>query len=80
MLDGDELTARRTAAISTLAAEMLSRDDARRLLVVGTGQLAPNVAQAYADIRRLDLIEIWGRDHDSAAAVAARLAALGLPA
>ncbi len=80
VLDGDELTARRTAAISTLAADILSRDDASRLLVVGTGHLAPNVAQAYADIRGLDLIEIWGRNHDSAAALAARLAALGLPA
>lgn len=80
VLDGDELTARRTAAISAAAAERLSRPDAGRLLVVGTGQLSPNVAQAYAEVRRLDTIEIWGRHHEAALSVATTLADLGLPA
>ena len=40
-IDGDALTVRRTAAVSALAARHLARSDARRLLVVGTGQLAP---------------------------------------
>ncbi len=80
VLDGDELTARRTAAISALAAERLSRADARRLLVVGTGQLAPNMANAFAVVRDLDVIEVWGRDGSAAASVAAELASFGLPA
>ena len=79
-LDGDELTARRTAAISALAADRLSRHDARRLLVVGTGQLAPNVATAYGSIRDLEVIEVWGRNEAAATAIATGLAASGLPA
>jgi ornithine cyclodeaminase len=36
-IDGNEITARRTAAASALAASYLARDDGRRLLVVGAG-------------------------------------------
>lgn len=79
-LDGDELTARRTAAISVLAADRLSRPDARRLLMVGTGHLAPNVARAYAAIRDLEAIEVWGRNEAAATALASDLAGSGLPA
>jgi alanine dehydrogenase len=79
-LDGDELTARRTAAISALAADHLSRPDAARLLVVGSGQLAPNVAMAYSVIRKLDSIEIWGRNPAAAKVVVGRLAESGLSA
>ncbi|NND74897.1 MAG: ornithine cyclodeaminase family protein [Ilumatobacter sp.] len=79
-LDGEELTARRTAAISALAARHLSRHDAHRLLIVGTGQLAPRFAEAHAAVRPLDAIEIWGRDAHKATAVAGALAARGLPA
>lgn len=80
VLDGDELTARRTAAVSALAASHLSRPDARRLLVVGTGQLSSNMAQAYDAIRQLDSIEIWGRNEAAAARVAGELIELGLRA
>lgn len=80
VIDGEELTARRTAAISALAATHLARADAARLLVVGTGQLAPNMARAYAAVRSLRAVEIWGRNPDAAAAVADALRADGLPA
>ena len=79
-LDGDELTARRTAAISALAASRLARADARRLLVVGTGALSPCMARAHAAVRPLTGIEIWGRRPKAAASVAERLRAEGLPA
>ncbi|THH34403.1 ornithine cyclodeaminase family protein [Aliishimia ponticola] len=79
-LDGDALTARRTAAASALAADYLARRDAARLVVVGTGQLAAAVAQAHASVRRYEDITIWGRSPDKAAAVAGQLADMGLPA
>ena len=79
-LDGGELTARRTAAASALAAGYLARPDAERLLVVGTGRLAHHLAAAHAGIRPIRAIEIWGRNPARAAAVAAGLAAAGLPA
>ena len=80
VLDGDELTARRTAAVSALAADRLARADAGRLLVVGTGLLSPNMARAHAAVRRLAGIEVWGRRPEAAAAVAETLRAEGLPA
>ncbi len=80
VLDGDELTARRTAAISALAASQLARPDARKLLVVGTGALSPNMARAHSETRSLTEIAIWGRRPPAASAVAQVLAAEGLPA
>ena len=80
MIDGDELTLRRTAAVSALAADCLARPDASRLLVVGTGNLAPNLAFAHAAVRRLDAAEVWGRNPERAAATARRLTDGGLPA
>ena len=79
-LDGDALTARRTAAASALAADYLARRDAKRLVVVGTGQLAAAVALAHAAVRSYEAITIWGRSPDKAAAVARELAGMGLPA
>ena len=80
VLDGDELTARRTASVSALAADRLSRSDSTRLLVVGTGRLSPSVAEAYSEIRRLEVIEIWGRSDAAAGRVVAGLVGIGLPA
>ncbi|MEZ5279521.1 MAG: ornithine cyclodeaminase family protein [Acidimicrobiales bacterium] len=79
-IDGDELTARRTAAISALASRHLARPDSSRLLVVGTGSLAPNVARAHSHVLPISTIEVWGRSADKAAAVAERLASEGFDA
>lgn len=67
--DGNELTTRRTAAASAVAAKRLARSDARRLLVVGTGALAPMAVQAHCAVRDYDLVEVWGRDQAKAHAV-----------
>lgn len=80
VLDGDELTLRRTAAVSALAADRLARPDARRLLVAGTGKLAPNLALAHAAVRDFDAVEVWGRSPQRAAATAQQLVEHGLPA
>jgi ornithine cyclodeaminase len=80
LLDGAEITARRTAAASALAADFLARRDARSLLVVGTGRMAPSLAAAHASIRPLSRIRIWGRQPDKAAAMARALRQEGLPA
>ena len=79
-MDGDELTVRRTAATSALAARYLARPDASRLLVVGTGQLAPSVALAHAQSRDLVAVEIWGRNAGRARATVDFLLAAGIPA
>lgn len=74
LLDGTELTLRRTAAASALASTYLSRDDAARLLMVGTGNLAPHLVAAHAVARKIAAVTVWGRRAEAAEALAARLA------
>lgn len=80
LLDGGELTDRRTAAASVLAARYLARPDSRRLLVLGAGKVAAALAEAYAASFPLEEVAIWSRRLASAEALAARLAAHGVPA
>jgi alanine dehydrogenase len=61
ILDGEMLTARRTAATSALAARLLAAPTASRLLMVGTGALCAQMIRAHAAVRQLTSIRIWGR-------------------
>ncbi len=61
MLDGNEITARRTAAASALAARYLARVDARHLLVVGGGRVARLLPQAYQAVRPITRVSVWTR-------------------
>ncbi len=79
LMDGETLTLRRTAAASALASRYLSRPDSRHLLLVGTGQLAPDMAVAHATVRELEDITVWGRRRAQAEAMPERLRAAGLP-
>lgn len=78
--EANTLTTRRTAAASAVAAKRLARPDARRLLVVGTGALAPMAVQAHSHVRDYETIGVWGRNADKAAAVVDAVAAEGLTA
>jgi ornithine cyclodeaminase len=81
LIDGEALTLRRTAAASALAAQHLARPDARRLLVVGTGHLAPWLAQAHVALQpELAHVEVWGRNADAAEDVVEQLRDEGIDA
>jgi len=80
LIDGEAMTARRTAAASALAATYLARDDAHHLVVVGTGALAPYMAAAHCAVRPIDRVSVWGRAGERAARVAEELVAKGIPA
>lgn len=80
LVDGGELTARRTAAASALAADYLARKDASHLLVVATGRLASNQIGAYRAVREIRRVTVWGRNPDNAAKVVAGLDDRGLEA
>jgi alanine dehydrogenase len=81
VLDGEALTVRRTAATSALAARRLAREDARTLLVIGTGRLAPWLVRAHVALRPdIEQVWVWGRRADAAQAMAQVLAGEGLPA
>jgi ornithine cyclodeaminase len=66
VLDGTEITLRRTAAASALASTYLSRSNATNLLMVGTGNLAPHLIAAHATARPITDICIWGRRIEAA--------------
>jgi ornithine cyclodeaminase len=66
MLDGSELTLRRTACASALASRYLSRKNSRTLLMVGTGNLAPHMIAAHAAVRPISSVRVWGRRSDAA--------------
>jgi ornithine cyclodeaminase len=74
ILDGAELTLRRTGAASALASRHLSSAAASRLLMVGTGRLAPHLIESHVLVRPIREVRIWGRDPDRARTVAAALA------
>ena len=72
LLDGNALTKRRTAAASALAASYLARPDSERLLVVGTGALAPELIEAHTTMLPIKQVLVWGRDLAKAKKVASR--------
>lgn len=80
LLDGNEITARRTAAASALAATMLARPGSGHLLVVGTGRVAQLLAPAYQALMPLRQVSVWGRNLAAAHALAQAWSAQGLPA
>ncbi|NDZ14915.1 ornithine cyclodeaminase family protein [Variovorax sp. WS11] len=72
MMDGNEITAHRTAAASALGASFLARRDARRLLVLGTGRVARLLPAAHAGARAIDEVWIWNHRPEGAEALAAQ--------
>ena len=79
-IDGNEITSRRTAAASALAASYLARPDARTLLVVGSGRVGALLPEAYRAVLPIEKIWIWDRDAASATALADKLQAQGMDA
>ena len=81
VLDGSELTARRTAAVAALAADHLARADVRSLLVVGAGRVGALVPEAMRAVRPgLHEVAVWNRTPAAAEALAARLRGQGFSA
>ncbi|KQP22582.1 ornithine cyclodeaminase family protein [Pseudorhodoferax sp. Leaf267] len=80
LLDGDEITARRTVGASALAASHLAREDASHLLVVGAGRLARWLPAAFAAVRPITHVSVWARAPQQAQALAAQLQADGFEA
>jgi ornithine cyclodeaminase len=80
ILDGSRLTTWRTAAASGMAARYLARADARHLLIVGSGALAPFLARAHASQRAIESIAIWNHRREGAEKLAEALNAEGFRA
>lgn len=70
VLDGGEITVRRTAAASSLAASLLARKDASKYALLGCGALALPMIEAMASVRPICEIRIWGRSFEKAKSLA----------
>jgi ornithine cyclodeaminase/alanine dehydrogenase-like protein (mu-crystallin family) len=79
VLDGTRLTVWRTAAASALAARILAREDASRMVMVGAGSLAPFLIRAHMSQRPIREVALWNRNPQKAETLAAELQSQGLP-
>ena len=68
-IDAPTLTNQRTAATSALASSFLSKKNSKRLLMIGTGSLAPELIKAHAAVRPIEEVFIWGRNFKKAKAL-----------
>jgi ornithine cyclodeaminase len=73
VMDGTELTLRRTACASALAADYLVKKNVDTLLMIGTGNLAPHMIKAHCVVRNYSRILIWGRNEEKAKRLALSL-------
>lgn len=80
VMDGTELTRRRTAAAAALASNYLSRKDSSTLLLLGAGALAPHFVRAHAAARPIKTVLIFNRTVEKSVLLAAELVAEGFDA
>src|SRR3954464_13438108 len=75
IVDASDVTGIRTAAASAAATDVLAREDARTLAIIGTGEQARRHAEAIPLVRDIKRILVWGRSRDRAEALAAEIGA-----
>jgi ornithine cyclodeaminase len=80
LMDGGEITRRRTAAASALAADYLARQDAQVMTLVGAGALGPHFVRAHAAVRPVKRVFIYNRSIAKSESLAAELAHDGFEA
>ena len=80
LIDGTEITGRRTAAASALAGSFLARPDATSLLVVGSGHIGSLMPAAWVAVRPTKQVQVWNHRPAGAEHLAARLRAGGFDA
>lgn len=74
MLEGGELTARRTAAASALAARYLAAPANGTLTIVGTGRVARELLRAHVAASPIRHVRVWGRTAEKAMELACEAA------
>ncbi len=80
LIDGNEITSRRTAAIGALGADFLARKDSRKLLICGSGRIASLLADAFAAVRPIEKVAVWNVNEAGAARLVFDLRARGIDA
>jgi ornithine cyclodeaminase/alanine dehydrogenase-like protein (mu-crystallin family) len=78
ILDSIEVTLRRTAAASALAARLLARPDSRSVLICGCGEQGRAHVAALREILPIGRYLLWDRDYRAAEALAAEVDAVAV--
>jgi len=73
IVDADEITAIRTAAVSGLATKLLARDTLSTLGILGSGTQARQHVEAMLAVRKINAIKIWSRDPNNAEELRAQI-------
>lgn len=79
-MDGNVITAIRTAAASALASSFLSRDDTRSMLMIGAGRMGHHLIPAHCSVRPIDTVWVWDRNPEVATKLVEQVRAQGLNA
>jgi ornithine cyclodeaminase/alanine dehydrogenase-like protein (mu-crystallin family) len=66
VMDGRLITEMRTAAVSAVAVDCLTRPDAKVLGILGSGVQARSHVQALARVRKFEEIRVWSRSEENA--------------
>jgi len=80
IIDGNQITVRRTVGVSALAASFLARPDSERLLLVGSGRVASLAAEAFLEVLPIKTVEVWDIDASSAKRLVETLNSKGIAA
>ena len=66
LIDATEVTAIRTAAVSGVATQVLAREDAADLAILGTGTQAHKHLEAMLVARNIKRVRVWNRNFETA--------------
>jgi ornithine cyclodeaminase len=66
VIEAHELTARRTAAASVFAAQLLGKGSAKHLAILGAGRQARAQLRAFTNAMPIESITLWARRHEAA--------------
>ncbi|WP_066051271.1 ornithine cyclodeaminase family protein [Robertmurraya korlensis] len=66
LLEGSYLTMIRTGALSGVATKYLSRQDSKKLCVIGTGEQAKGLVEAIMAVRNIDEVLLYNRTEQKA--------------
>lgn len=73
LIDGNEITSRRTVGVAALGASFLARENASKLLIAGTGRVASLAAHAFAVVRPIEAVAVWNIRKEGAERLVASL-------
>jgi ornithine cyclodeaminase/alanine dehydrogenase-like protein (mu-crystallin family) len=80
VIDGNEVTTRRTVAASALAAGYLARQEASNMLVIGAGRVARLLPEAHRCVRPIKSVAVFDINPANAEAMVAYLQTIGFEA